>query len=65
METRARKFFDERIDILGVKVADASPARQVFKTVRAILALTRVSVLVSVPPIDTGSSSVDQPGRDD
>jgi len=53
METRTRKFLDDRINILDGKVVDASPARQVFKTVSAILTLTRVSVLFFVPLIDS------------
>jgi len=51
METRMRKFLDDRINILDGKVVHASPARQVFKTVSAILILTRVSLLSLVPPV--------------
>ena len=50
-ETSTRKILDDRINILDRNAVDASPARQVFKTVSAILVLTRVSVLFLVSPV--------------
>ena len=44
--TRTRKFLDDRINILDKSAVDASLGQEVFITVRAILVLTRVSVLV-------------------
>jgi len=53
MRTRTRKFLDDRIDTLDRNAVDAFPAQQVFRTVSAILALTRVRILVLVPPADS------------
>jgi len=53
MRTRTRKLLDDRIDTLNRNVADASPAQRVFRTVSAILALTRVCILVLVSPADS------------
>jgi len=50
-EANTRKVLDGRIDILDRNAADASPAQRVFKTVSAILVLTRVSVLPLFPPL--------------
>jgi len=50
-ETNTRKILDDRINVLDRNAVDASPAQRVFKTVSAILVLTRVSVLFLVPPI--------------
>jgi len=52
VETNTRKILDDRINILDRNAVEASPARLIFRTASAILALTRVSVLVPVPPID-------------
>jgi len=53
MRTRTRKLLDDRIDTLDRNAVYASPAQQVFRTVSAILALTRVCILVLVPPTDS------------
>lgn len=53
MEAKTRKILDDRIGILDRNAVDASPAQLVFKTVSAILVLTRVSVLYLVPPVDS------------
>lgn len=39
-------FLDDRISILNRNVVEPSPAKQIFMTVSAILALVRVSALV-------------------
>ena len=52
---------DNRIDIPSGDVVDASPAKQVLRTVGVILALVLVSVLVLHPTL---SSSMTQPGQD-
>jgi hypothetical protein len=50
MATRTHKakspILDDKIDILNRNAGEASPAKQVFETVAAILALVRVSALV-------------------
>ena len=50
MATHARKggtsLLDVRIDLLNKNASEPSPARQIFRTVSAILALVRVSTLV-------------------
>jgi hypothetical protein len=49
MAARTRKVkvsLDDRIDILNRNAVEASPAKQVFRTVGAILALVRVGALV-------------------
>jgi len=48
MGVRRRKAIvslDDKIDILDKNAAEDSPAKQVFKTVSAILALVRVSAV--------------------
>jgi len=50
MRTHTRKFLDDRIDTLNRNVVDASPGCQVFRTVSAILVLTRVSIHILVSP---------------
>jgi len=47
--TSTRKVLDDRINILNKNAIDASPAQRVFKTVSAILVLTRVSVPFLAP----------------
>jgi len=51
VETNTRKILDDRVNILDRNAVDASPAQQIFRTVSAILALTRVSVLIPAPPV--------------
>ena len=57
MATPTRKakasLLDARINILSIDTADASPAKQVFRTVNTILALIRVRVLVPSPPVNS------------
>ena len=43
---------DDRIDILNRKAVEAFPAKQVFRTAGAILALVRVSAAVLRPPVN-------------
>jgi hypothetical protein len=45
----AASTIDNRIGILGTNATEASPTKQVFGTVTAILVLVRVSVLVLRP----------------
>jgi hypothetical protein len=57
MATRTRKakatILDDRIDILERNAVEVSPAKQVFGTVAAILALVRVSALVLRPSVNS------------
>ena len=50
MATRTRKanatLFDDRINVLDRNAIETSPTKRIFRTVSAILALVRVSVLV-------------------
>jgi hypothetical protein len=61
MATRTRtanaSLFRDRINILNKNALEASPARQIFKTASAILALVRVSVLPPRPSADSRSHS--------
>ena len=53
VEPRTRKLLNDSINILDGNAADASPTRRVFGTASAILALTRVSTLILIPPVDS------------
>ena len=57
MATRTNKskasFLNNGIDVLDSNTVEPSPVQKIFKTVRAILALVRVSALVLLPPIDS------------
>jgi hypothetical protein len=56
MATRTRKVetptLDDRIDILNRDTVEVSPAKHVFRTVGAILALVRVGALVLRPSVN-------------
>ena len=55
MATRTRRakvsLLDDRISILNQEAIEASPAKQVFRTVSATLALVRVSAPILRPPV--------------
>ena len=57
MATRTHKarvsLLKERSDILDNETVGASPAKEVFRTVSAILVLVRVSALAPRPPVDS------------
>ena len=46
-------LLDDRIDALDRNAVEASPAKEVFRAVSAILALVRVSPLALRPPVDS------------
>ena len=53
MEMRIRTFLDDKINTLNRNAVDTSPARQIFRTASAILALIRVSALALVSFVDS------------
>ena len=68
MTTRARKTkatLDDRIDILSRITTQVSPAKEVFTTVSAILALVRVSDIATLHSSVDSRPLMSQQGQDD
>ena len=58
-------FINDKIDILNRDVVEASPAKRIFRTVSAILALVRVGAPVLYLSVNHYISLMVQPGQDD
>lgn len=65
MEMRIRTFLDDKINTLNRNAVDTSPARQIFRTASAILALIRVSALALVSFVDSDWRPNQDTGVDD
>jgi len=67
--TRVREveasLLDGRIDTLNRNAVEAYPAKQIFRTVSAILALVRVSALLLRPSANFQISLMVRPGQND
>ena len=60
LTSKTKVSLDDRIDILSRITTQVSPAKEVFTTVSAILALVRVSDIVALhPPADSIQTSND------